>query len=434
MVLLKPVRPRKTGHGGLPDSPHSGLFLFPRHMAAILATLVVAGLACQATGALLPSSTPTNTPRPNPPKVNSAWSAVLSQIHDDGTVSSETALQAFAVAFGPLPGVTVPPGDTGAIPSGTAALRWLVAYWRQLTREQRKAAIALVPELVGLEAKSSAGSPGFAQIAESPIAGPTPPSSRSDADYTKLAQSLADEIGSKLSPSRPLGIRIEGHRGPTIHFAHTSVLTSSGGFSGTPDKCVVVDPAQDKLQDTDYVGSVLAHEVWQCFEGAIMGLAWYWSVNPGWIEEGEVEWVGDSLFTTASASSIFWPPYLNDPSVPLFKRSYDAVGFYTQLASSGVDVWSKLIPIMHAKANAAAFQAASADSDPFLDRWAAGYLRDGSSGDPWDITESGATSDHPLPTNVHLPNGAFVADRPGDARLSCVDYANRDGISRRSNG
>src|SRR5262245_24458821 len=39
-----------------------------------------------------------------------AWQSVLDGIGADGSVSKDTALQAFSLAFGPLPGVTLPAG------------------------------------------------------------------------------------------------------------------------------------------------------------------------------------------------------------------------------------------------------------------------------------------------------------------------------------
>ena len=53
----------------------------------------------------------------------SAWQAVLGQINPDGTVSAETALEAFSLAFGPLPGVTPPSGTAKPIADGTGPIR-----------------------------------------------------------------------------------------------------------------------------------------------------------------------------------------------------------------------------------------------------------------------------------------------------------------------
>ncbi len=58
------------------------------------------------------------------------WAKVLDQIRPDGTVSKHTALEAFAVAYGPLPGVRIPPGRRTTIPSGSLAAQWILSYWR----------------------------------------------------------------------------------------------------------------------------------------------------------------------------------------------------------------------------------------------------------------------------------------------------------------
>src|ERR1700734_1744762 len=70
----------------------------------------------------------------------SAWQRVLDQIGPDGQVTKSTALAAFVLAIGPLPGVPRPPGATQGIPDGSAAVRWLLAYYSQLTPGQRSAA------------------------------------------------------------------------------------------------------------------------------------------------------------------------------------------------------------------------------------------------------------------------------------------------------
>jgi len=65
----------------------------------------------------------------------------------------------------------------------------------------------------------------------------------------------------------------------------------------------------------------------------------------------------DTQVGRVSVSAKFWNKYLEKPEKPLFSRSYDAVGFYSQLEQSGVDVWSHLIPALQANGNSAAFTA-----------------------------------------------------------------------------
>src|ERR1700686_4566224 len=68
-----------------------------------------------------------------------AWKGVLGQVQPDGTVSLATALAAFTLAVGPLPGVTTPAGPTGQLIDGTVGVRWVIGHWAQLTAAQQQA-------------------------------------------------------------------------------------------------------------------------------------------------------------------------------------------------------------------------------------------------------------------------------------------------------
>ncbi len=74
-----------------------------------------------------------------PPFEETAWGQVLARIGPEGTVDKDTALQAFALAFGDVPGVEVPSGPVGEVVSGSEALRWAVRLRDQLTDPQKEA-------------------------------------------------------------------------------------------------------------------------------------------------------------------------------------------------------------------------------------------------------------------------------------------------------
>jgi hypothetical protein len=114
------------------------------------------------------------------------------------------------------------------------------------------------------------------------------------------------------------------------------------------------------------------------------------------------------MYPNAPIDSMFWPKYLNSPTVSLFIRTYTAIGFYSQVAASGTNVWSILLPVVQAKGNAAGFTAAGADTDAFLNIWASGYARDAGRGSPWDITGPGVTADKPAPGQLAVADGASV--------------------------
>jgi len=99
-----------------------------------------------------------------------AWEGVLDRIAPDGEVSFETALDAFSLAVGPLPGVPMPAGRRERIPSGTGPIRWLGGYRDRLTEAQRAAVdryLAPDPGAIRVEPLNAAGptSPAFALAA-----------------------------------------------------------------------------------------------------------------------------------------------------------------------------------------------------------------------------------------------------------------------------
>jgi hypothetical protein len=360
-------------------------------------------------------TSPTSAAAAEPPELSAAWAGVEAQIDREGIVTAETAVQAFSLAFGPLSGGSL----EGVIPSGTAALRWIVAYWDAITPEQRESAVRLFPDLAEINEQASTGSHGLAHLAAPPSAGGAVAPSRSDSEYTEMARAIAEDIENALDPPQTLGITIDAHLGSIQALAATSVVNTNGGKSGTAAKCeITVGPATDALIDDRDVGMVMAREVWHCFQGDLMDLAWYWGLQPEWIVDGQAEWVGASMFSTAGMASVSWPAYLVDPGTPLFQRGHSAVGFYSQLDSSGTDPWSRLVPMLMASSSSpSAFQAANADQAAFLDQWASGYLRDVSRGADWDMVGPGITPDIAVPAALQVANGASVSD-------SAAPYAN----------
>jgi len=107
---------------------------------------------------------------------------VVDQVQPDGQVSLATALAAFAVAIGPVPGAVIPPGVVVPIGSGTIAVDWVLAKWGQLTLPQRQAVLtdlgvsqtASPPEPVAPAAVSPTAAPGTGTAGPS-SGSPAPP-------------------------------------------------------------------------------------------------------------------------------------------------------------------------------------------------------------------------------------------------------------------
>jgi hypothetical protein len=432
-----------------------------RRTAALVATAAVLASGCTSSGATKAQSSvsaaagasatvqPAGASATVQPAAAStagpAWDSVLSQISADGSVSTATALEAFSLVFGPLPGVTLPAGDAGILPDGTGPMRWLIGHWHDLTAAQQAAALPLLPQPVTSAAPTSHAlgegrSLTIATVANKPIQ--TYPPHRPDSYYTDAANQAEADIAAKVG--RPLGVPITARdTGKSLNeYADTVVLTSSGGYVGAPAKCQIDLTEQgDALDDVD-LQRVLHHEVWHCYEGVILGLARFYNAStPEWIIEGEAEWVGTTSAPTAPLDSDFWDGYLNLPARPLFSRSYDAEGFYNQLQQTGTDIWSRLIPILQAGSNTAAFDVAGGNGEPLLDAWAAGYFRDPSRGSAWDIVGPGIPADKPGQTRLSAPVDATVTAAaapysntvysviPGDADLEQFTFSGHARVS-----
>ena len=396
-------------------------------MAALALGVLLLAAGCHAGGSQPATNPGTSDPSATGgPELSAAWNSVLDQIGPDGAVSTDTALQAFALAFGPMPGVNTPPGGAGVIPDGSFAVRWLMGHWTQLTSAQRAAAVKLVPDLAHLS--DGSGHAGVAPASGAPRLGRVQtaalrlrgPQQRSDFFYQQYANQEAKDIAAKVG--HPLDLPLTAHVGLTqdaISLAETVVLDANNDQLGTPAKCIITfSAAGDKLLGDD-LGQTMAHEVWHCFEGEYAGTARLTTQLPAWIVEGESEWVGDALYPNAVAvSAKFWNKYLSKPDKPLVSRAYDAVGFYSQLQQSGVDVWSSLLPALQAKGDAAAFETLDANTDAFLDRWASGYSRDQQRGDAWDIKGPAITKTIPKPVPLAVADG-------GSAPVQAAAYANQ---------
>ena len=184
----------------------------------------------------------------------------------------------------------------------------------------------------------------------------------------------------------------QGERG-SVTVACADPFDANAGTSGAVAYCnVLVDQAALRFGDRD-LAEILAHEVFHCYQAAAVGLAHFYARPWGaWVDEGQAPWaakmvLGELGYGATAASGRSWRDYLLQPEKPLMDRVYDAVGFYAQLAQSGVDPWRRFAPMLATGNDSDAYHAAA---DPagatFLDNWAAGYFRDPALGPEWEIT------------------------------------------------
>jgi hypothetical protein len=348
----------------------------------------------------------------------SAWASVLAGVGPNGEVDQRTAVQAFALAVQPLPGVTVPGGPQVQIRDASAAIRWVLGYLDALPTDQRRAVTSwLEQEKAGATTVRQARPPSRAPVraswgfpAEQPARAPAAPAPTPTdlASLSVLVAAAIDAIGAHLGRSLhesvELSIGTAGGKPGALGGAYS--MDASRGLSGPPAICHIEFTKRLFTLSHNALAETVNHEVFHCFAAeAFPDLKTFYSVKPafGWVIEGLAEWVGDSLNGTDEGTPYHWTEYLSAPGPgrSLFSRSYDAIGFYSHLAESGSDPWKVADPMLKAVAGGAgndgAFTAALGGGDPnrVLDSWASGYARGRRPGAAWDTTGPGITNDRP---------------------------------------
>jgi len=386
------------------------------------ALVAVTALAVVGAAAGCSALRPNDPPKPKSPAAPlSAYELVLEQIKPDGTVDKDTALAAFSLAIAPLPGVAVPDGPKQSIQSGTAAISWTMQHWGELDPAQREAVTeALTGARDPVRTSSFTGSGPVPGQAPSPTARPNQSAKPKAAD-PNLACATADSadagqlrpaldasiaaIAAKLGHTMRTPVRLvvntkqleddpEGTR-PTLMY--TWPCKGAAVAEGRQDGCTLhVNPhAFDPLYSNADREAFLTHEAMHCFLLDKFGRAH--DDAPAWLMEGIPTWVQVALHGGDPAATRIWERYLALDRKPLFQRAYDAVGFFAQLANSGVDPWPLLEPTFAAYlsgGNAAAWRKTGA-GEPLLRSWAAGYARATRSGADWDIVGYGIPRSDP---------------------------------------
>lgn len=321
----------------------------------------------------------------------SAFESVLRGI-DDGQVPVDVALQAFVLAFGPLPGVEVPSGPVGTIRSGSGPLRWVRANWDRLTTEQQ-VAVQQYEGTIEVVGSSLLAMPAFfggtAQVDSVALLGL----------IEQVTAKIEAESGLTLTAEIELVIAPEAVlSADPAALAWVTPFGTGGPWSGDLTLCrITIGKAGISIaEQVDELGvageeltALIAHEVFHCFDDDYSTIEDA-MLRPAWVAEGLAEWVGLTVGAETSTSpevGAWWFRWFSLPEASLFDRAYDAVGFFAHVDATGTHMWSTIGPVLAAASNgnAAAYGAATAGSSPvFLDTWAPGLIRDQTRAPEWE--------------------------------------------------
>jgi hypothetical protein len=353
------------------------------------AFLVATLAACASVPVVIPSSSPADGSEPRVPS-DSTYGRLFQTVRDNGGVATkEVALQAFSLAIAPLPGVDLPGGEPAQDferADGTFAVDWLEPYLSELTPEQRR----VYDNALAPDPKAPRHTPETAATTSLAVFNSIFDSVEYKGYETQLEEAealIAAKLHRKLRLSWSLSLADVQH-----DTEHTLALTTLAfAATRTGYEChFSVEPWLRDQHSALVAQATMAHEMFHCFQYDLLG----GKQAVPWMMEGQAEWVGENLKGPSVVGKGWWSTYLKSPWQPLFKRDYDAYGYYMHMEVAGLDPWTVLDAMLLEGESVAAFKKAGTTGAAFLDTWASGFMRDRTLGTAW-------IEDVPWPTQQH---------------------------------
>ena len=370
-------------------------------LIGLLLIVVVVGAAAFVGQRLLSGSSATAS--------QTVWQNITSGIRDDG-VPKDVALEAFAYLYHVnIPGVTVPQGVSGsdAPTSGSGALRWVKAHWKELTSEQQAVINRFTtagPNDIVIPIDLSQGAttaPSFT-LAASRRVGPAqamagaPSPGLEDAMKAELITDIK-HIGERLNMPvinegallwTNVTLTLSDESGGGTLFQTFASVNGAGHYS--PCNVTAYKEAwENETAVSSRLHVLMTHEVIHCYQNVIWGDVDTALAAPAWITEGTALYLAaDDTGIAEPMIPSMWENGYFKPETPLTNRSYDAFGYYSLLNHLGRPLWSLMVPGW--KAAAASSQRSNAfvavihgDDQDVRDGWASSYLNKQAWGDPW---------------------------------------------------
>jgi hypothetical protein len=369
---------------------------------------------------------------------------VLREIRPDGTWSKDTALRAFAAAYGDLPGVKAPPGVSDGPKLGftTIARRMLLRYWSAITPAQRDAASAIYGMQLGeltrryvrndvvyaapsglddLDDPDDPGRVGRRKSKDDDIA-----SASQIAPYQKLLDETVAEISRRVQRTLPcrLAIRLREVQIGRTTVAETIVKRNAAGDI-TDCTAHIYKLGRTLPIDSVEFRSALAHETWHAFQNVKLGSSARFNALPTWIAEGQAMWVGESLVggTALEITVRHWKEYLLDrvDQHSLFARGYDAIGFYAHLEDEGINVWLLLDKMLELSPDNRAMFDLAVGGTKAQSSWGSSFFLDPHPTDQFTMTKSPGR-----PPSVLVPHKNFALANGDTAGVYAKQPATND--------
>ena len=247
--------------------------------------------------------------------------------------SSQEALQAFALAFGHVPGVKTPSGSR-ADASGTLALQWITATYAKLSKRDRAAVKRVLARVLGSSKRARAAA------------------GQNAADDEKTARAAEAFLSPQLGlPAPPIVVRYAvsskaGAEAATLaprEDLPPGVLQAIGKDS-IPKTCVLYLYGLGQSYSGEDRAYVIAHEVFHCLIENGLGWARNFVTQP-WLGEGGAVFAGCAFAPGANSVNgphAWYGHWIDSHDWPIPDQSYSGVGLLTEMQNAGVDVLARI--------------------------------------------------------------------------------------------
>ena len=338
--------------------------------------------------------------------------ALDQRLGPNGEIDKQLAIDMFATVYGGVAELraTVLPG---AVEPSTA-LRVIYQTWDQLTPEERQ----IVQQKVDLPVESSETIPASGaagqRLALRAVLGPG-----DRALVRAQLDAVASLWGSPLGRDLQIDLMtadlapIDDAHGPPLADTLQMQSDTTRVALSLPEYAVCrirLFPIFATLSATDKKATA-AHEIFHCFQGTVISLTDSVLLRSGqlWVVEGQAEWAGAQIAGGGGTAEDWWETWLTK-HFPLWKRGYDAIGFYASLARHSVDPWTIFRPML--SLGAAPFSSMYAAATPglpisFLAQVAVDHSSLDTIGDPWLPVGPGAITIETDPVEIAPGAGGF---------------------------
>jgi hypothetical protein len=294
----------------------------------------------------------------------SAWDGLLARA-GGARPGPATAQQAFALAVAPLPGVRVPRGPRGSIPDGTLATSWVLANYGRLSPSRRAAVDKIVRKAFALSVQGRAAGAQLNAIRDQAVAF----AGQQAGVQLTLPVTIVRDYPSTGSGAATLGVDADGSYRSAKPAARCIISVRSGGASKT----------------------VIAAQVFHCLQIQLAGRAdalQTLDASRPWLGEGSAAYAG-CLFAQDGAAAYrkAYATYVDEPATPLDRRTYDAIGFFAHLSTTGSGALASFADAMRAPSLAQAYpDVAREGAAGLFDTWASSLYRAPQRGAAWDVS------------------------------------------------